>query len=122
MSRLKLEKMPETYEGGARKLIDDAFRSLRTVLERGFRWREQVAGVVETVIDTSELPVSVEVPNISRPIAVLLLGAIVQRSENGHVISGGEVTWEWRGGALLIHDVSGLAVTTRYNCVLAVME
>jgi hypothetical protein len=120
--RLRFEDMPETWEL-ARKVLDEALRSLREVLERGFRWREQVAGVVDTTIDTAALPLSLDVPRIKvAPLAVMLLSAIEQRSQTGERISGGVVEWEWRGGRLVIHDVSGLTASTRYNATFAVME
>lgn len=122
-SRLRFERMPEKYEAPARKLLDDAFRSLRTVLDGGWQWRDQVRGVVDTTIDTDALPVGIEVRGVlSRPTSVQLLGAVEKRSTTGKVISGGSITWEWRGGVLLIHSVDALAATTRYDATFAVME
>jgi hypothetical protein len=122
MSRLRFDLLPETYDR-ARRVVDESFRVIREVLDGGWRWREQVRGVVSTVIDTGELPVQVAVPAVvTSPTAVLLLSAVPQRSASGQVISSAAVTWEWRSGALLIHSIDGLAATTRYNAVLAVME
>ncbi|UJR78930.1 hypothetical protein [Sandaracinus amylolyticus] len=122
MSRLRFDPMPEKYER-ARKVVDESFRSLREVLDRGFRWREQVGGVVDTVIDTDQLPVLIDVPGVkTKPLAVFLLRAVPQRTSDGKVITSPAVQWEWRSGALLVHSVDGLAASTRYNATIAVME
>lgn len=122
MSRLRFDMLPEEY-ASARKVLDESFRVIREVLDGGWRWREQVRGVVSTVIDTGALPVQVEVPGAKvAPLAVLCLRAIPQRSALGQVQSGGAVTWEWRSGALLVHAIDGLAASTRYDVTLAVME
>lgn len=121
-SRLRFDLLPEKYDA-ARKVVDESFRVLREVLDGGFRWREQVRGVVDTVIDTGVLPVQIDVPAVkTAPLSVLCLRAIPQRSASGQVISGAAVTWEWRSGTLLVHSVDGLAATTRYDVTLAVME
>lgn len=122
MSRLRFDLLPDTYDR-AKKVVDESFRVIREVLDGGWRWREQVRGVVTTVVDTAQLPVQVAVPAVvTSPTAVLLLSAVPQRSASGQVISSAAVTWEWRSGALLIHSIDGLAGATRYNAVLAVME
>ncbi|HVK87952.1 MAG TPA: hypothetical protein VM513_27720 [Kofleriaceae bacterium] len=122
MSRLRFDLLPDTYDR-ARKVVDESLRVVREVLDGGWRWREQVRGVVSTVIDTDVLPVQVAVPAVvTSPTAVLLLSAVPQRTATGQVISGAAVTWEWRSGALLIHSIDGLSASTRYNAVLAVME
>jgi hypothetical protein len=122
MSRLRFDPMPETYERG-RRVLDESLRVLREVLDGGWRWREQVRGVIDTVIDTDVLPVAVDVPGVkSAPLSVQLLRATVQRTTTGQVLSALPVTWEWREGRLLIHSVDGLAASTRYDATLAVTE
>jgi hypothetical protein len=121
-SRLRFDLMPDELPEKAKRVLDEAFRSIRSVLDAtqgGIRMREQFT-VIDTVIDTARLPVPVKCG--ARPLGVLLVGATVQRTGTGQVISGGAVTWSWRGGGLLIHDVDGLAASTRYDATIAVME
>lgn len=122
MSRILFQLLPEKYND-ARKVVDESFRSLREVLDGGWRWREQVRAVIDTVIDTGALPVGIQAPGVRKPLAVLLLSAAEQDAANGALtVSSASVTWEWRGGQLIIHSVAGLSANTRYNAVIAVME
>jgi hypothetical protein len=121
-SRLRFDLMPDELPEKAKRILDEAFRSIRSVLDvdqGGVRMREQFR-TIDTVIDTARLPVPVKCA--TKPLGVLLVGATVQRTGTGEVISGGAVTWSWRGGGLLIHDVDGLAAATRYDATIAVME
>lgn len=121
MSRLRFEIIPEDFSK-ARRALDEAFRSLREVLDRGFRAREQFPCVLDTVIDAGELPTTYSVPGITQaPTAVLLLRATAQGGASGQFVSGGSVTWEWRGGRLLLVDVDALA-SGRWDATLAVVE
>lgn len=122
MSRLRFDLLPAEY-ADARKVVDESFRVLREVLDGGWRWREQVRGVVDTVIDTAVLPVSIDVPGVkTSPLSVTLLRAVELRTASGQAISGSAVTWEWRNGALLVHSIDGLSASTRYAATLAVTE
>jgi hypothetical protein len=122
MSRLVFDEMPETWPL-ARERVDAALRSLRAVLDRGFRAREQYSAVVDTVIDTDALPMPIEVPGLrSTPLSVMVLRATAQRTADGMVITTPAVTWTWRGGRVVIHAVGTLAAATRYDATIAVME
>lgn len=120
-SRLDFDIMPQELPAKSRRVLDAAFRSLRSILDNGIRMREQFR-CVDAVIDTARLPVSVAVDTTAPPLSVSLLRAVVQRSTSGAVISHARVTWEWRSGAVLIHAIDGLAASTRYDVTLAVME
>lgn len=122
MSRLIFDELPETYEA-AKAVLNASFRSLREVLEHGFRAKEQLSRTVEVVIDTSDLPLPVEVDGMKNPpMCVLVLRALEQGADAPIVISCPAVSWEWRAGRVIIHAVGTLAAATRYNAVLAVME
>jgi hypothetical protein len=122
MSRLVFDEMPDTWPL-ARERVDAALRSLRAVLDRGFRAREQYSAVVDTVIDTDALPMPIEVPGLrSTPLSVMVLRATAQRTADGMVITTPAVTWTWRGGRVVIHAVGTLAAATRYDATIAVME
>ena len=122
MSRLVFEQMPPTWEK-ARERVDTALRSLRAVLDRGFRAREQFTSVIDAVIDTDALPLPIEVPGLlASPLSVLVLRATAQRTTDGMVITTPAVTWTWRGGRVVIHAVGTLAAATRYDATIAVME
>lgn len=127
MSRLSFDVMPEEMPERSRRVLDASFRTLRNVLDAaqgGVLLREQFAGIVDVVIDTAALPVTVKVPRrMTRPpLGVRLIGATVQRTSTGRVLSGLPVEWEWRAGAVVIHSISGLAATTRYDAVIALEE
>jgi hypothetical protein len=129
MSRLTFDPIPEgndpKWSERLKRVLEASFSSIRTVLDSaqgGIRMREQFR-CIDTVVDMSGLPVSITVEGLkSPPLAVLLLGAAVQRTGTGQVISGGAVTWEWRSGAVLVHAIDGLAASTRYDATFAVME
>ncbi len=122
MTRIRFDIMPETYDM-ARQVIDESFRSLRQVLDRGVRMREQFAGVLETTISTQTLPTTYSVPGIrSAPSGVILLRAMRGGTTTGMVTSGNQITWEWRAGQLVIYSVDGLDADTNYDAVLAVLE
>lgn len=126
-SRLDFDLVPQgDVPDRTRRVLDRAFRSIRNVLDAahgGVKLREQFAGVVDVVIDTARYPIPVTIPGVKAPpLGVLLLRAIVQRGGTGRAFSGNAIDWEWRGGGLLIHSVTGLAASTRYDATLAVME
>ena len=111
-----------SWDSVAREL-DSWARDVRAVLNGGLRLREQVRVVVDVVIDTSVLPVSIEVPAGIRPIGVALVRAVEQGTADGQVISGGAVTWDAQGvGSLRIHAVDALAASTRYDATIVVVE
>lgn len=112
---------PGPWGDGPRKVIDEALRAAREILAGGFKWRDQVRGVYEVVIDTATLPDEYDCPGISNPLAVFILRARVQRG-TGVAITSAAVTWNWRGGRLQIVSVPELASTTHYDAVIAVME
>jgi hypothetical protein len=122
MSRIVHDELPPTY-GEAREILGETLRALRAVLDRGFRVREQLPCVVDVAIDTSALPLSLDMPGVrGKPLAVLVLAAVEQRADNAIVISSPAVSWEWRAGRLVLHAVGTLAAATRYDAVIAVME
>lgn len=127
MSRLSFDVMPEEMPEQSRRILDASFRDIRNVLDAaqgGLRLREQFAGVIDCVIDTAILPVTIAAPRrMTRPpLGVRLISATVQRTSTGRVLSGGQVDWEWRAGAVVIHSITGLAATTRYDAVIALEE
>jgi hypothetical protein len=118
MRRLRYDQIPVDF-AKARSIISDALTDLVSVLDGGWRWREQ-SRVIDTTIDTGALPVSVTVPGLSSPPeSAILLSAQNVAVADGRIISGGSITWEWRGGAILIHAASGLAAATRYRATIA---
>jgi hypothetical protein len=129
MSRLTFDPIPEGNDAKwverLRRVLEASFGSIRTVLDAaqgGIRMREQFR-CIDTVIDMAALPVSVAVEGLKAPpLAVLVLRATEQRSSTGYVFTGIGVQWEWRGGAVLVHAIDGLAASTRYDATFAVME
>lgn len=122
ITRYVSDRLPQKWDQ-AREVVEDSLRNIRKTLNGGFRWQEQVRNLVETELDPSELPQSVEFPNVvNPPLTVLCLRAVVVRTEDGKVLSGLPVTWEFRGGTLFIHEIDGLLAGTRYRVTLAAME
>lgn len=124
MSRLRVQELKRGgWDEGLRRVVDEALRSLRSVLDGGFQWREQVRGTVDVVIDTAKLPLAIKLPKgITNPIAVIILRAVIQRSTNGYTVTSGRVGWRVREGLLYIDLTPDLAAATRYNATIAVME
>lgn len=132
-SRLTFDAVPGTkgqppdddWAEKLRRVLDASFRSIRSVLDvasGGLRLRESTR-VVDCVIDTAAYPVAVKVPGLrTPPLSVLMLRATNQRTTTGRSASGMYVDWQWRGGGLLVHAVDGLSASTRYDCVIAVLE
>lgn len=85
---------------------------------KDYATRDQMTGmVVDLVIDTA---VTQDVKLPSRPLSVELLSAVETGDNSGVTISGGSVTWEWRGGNLRLRSFSALAAATRYNATILV--
>lgn len=127
-ARVRVARLPSDPEE-MRKAQDEINRGVRDVLDGGYggiRVSEQFSRILETVIDTGRFPITVSNDALkglaAPPLGLLLLRATVQRTTSGRNLSGGTVDWEWRDGALVLHAVSGLAATTRYNATLLVME
>ena len=121
MSRLRFDVLPTEWSA-ARATVDAAFRSLREVLDGGWRWSEQTR-VVSVVIDTAEFPAVFEVRGLkSRPSCVAILSAVERGDASGAVISFPTILWSWRAGVIAIAGVDPLDASTRYDCVIAVME
>lgn len=101
------------------RVVDEALRDLLGRAESTPKIR-----LIPTLIDTGATPYGViDRPDLKKaPKAVSLAAAVVQRSATGQSIAGGVVTSEFRGGRLIIHTVTGLAATTRYDAVFVVME
>ena len=107
---------------GVLRVVRGAIDGLRQIVNGGMRVRDQFGRqVIDLQIDTGELPIDVEIKATRPPTGVLLLRAILPR-EGGYQLSGGVVTWEWRGGSLRIKDLSALSATTRYDCTILVLE
>jgi hypothetical protein len=110
--------LPKTWDE-AWRVVDEALRKLEEFWTMTPRTR-----AVTIAIDTGATPYATyESGSLRRaPMGVLLGKAVVQRSATGQAISGGIVTWEFRGGRLLIHTVTGLAATTRYDATILLVE
>lgn len=87
---------------------------------QAFATRDQFSTqVYDLTIDTavtSDLRVSFR----ERPISVELVAAYLDGDQSGVAVSGGSVSWEWRGGAVRLHSFSALAAATRYNATILV--
>lgn len=116
--KVRLGTVPRDSWASAWRVVDEALRSMRDALERIQSKETRVA----TVIDTAALPVEILIDGVVSPIEVRLMRAVVQRSTTGAAITSSRLTWTWRGGQLIISAAPDLAATTRYDCVLAVME
>lgn len=104
------------------RVLRGAVDGMRSILNGGMRVRDQFGGqVIDTQIDTGALPLDVKVAATRPPLGVLLLRAEVPRL-GGTVLSGGSVTWEYRGGILRLSALSALSATTRYDCTILVLE
>lgn len=119
--RVKLDPVPSEWTK-AQPVLDQHARSIGLVLDRGFQVREQIREVHDVVIDTDALPVALLVASRTRPLAVLLLSAVVRFSSDGKSVSGGAITWEWRNGTVRLHAIDGLAASTIYNATIAILE
>lgn len=132
-SRLTFDAVPEAkgaldraWAEKLRLVLDASFRSIRSVLDvasGGLRLRESVR-CVDCVIDTGRTPHAiVAVDGMKKPpIGVLLLRARNQRTATGQCATGNALSWEFRGASVLIHAATGLSASTRYDCVIAVLE
>ncbi len=127
-SRVVFDVVPDgEWTEKTRRVLDACFRALRSVLDvanGGIRMREQFR-CIDCVVDTGTVPyakVSVAGLKVS-PLAVWMLSARTQRGASAHeTLSSLAMRWEWRGGQILIHGVGNLSATTRYYCVIAVLE
>lgn len=116
------DKLPTRWED-AREVLDEGIRAIRSVLDGGWKYREQIRNLVDTEIDTGALPVSVSFPSLSSPpMTVQCLRAVELRTETGIVLSALPVRWEFRSGTLFIHEITGLSASTRYRVTLAAMD
>ena len=129
-SRLVFDQLPEgepTIEWARklRRVLDASFRSLRSVLDvagGGIRMRESFR-VIDCVIDTARTPHAIVAVDVKRPpVGVMLLRARNQRTATGQCATGNALSWEFRGASVLIHAATGLSASTRYDCVIAVLE
>jgi hypothetical protein len=128
-SRVVFDVVPDgEWTEKTRRVLDACFRALRSVLDvanGGIRMREQFR-CIDCVIDTGTVPYAkVSVSGLkASPLAVWMLNAQTQRGTASHneSLSSLGVRWEWRGGQILIHGVTNLTATTRYDCVIAVLE
>ena len=119
MSRLRFDVMPAEW-AKAREVVDAALRTVREVLDGGWRWREQTR-VLACELDTGALPLTLQaVPR--RPVTVSVLSVTERRNASEQIVSGCAVLWSWRAGTLVIHSVQNLDPSTRYDAVFAVME
>ena len=119
MSRVRFDLIPEKFED-ARRVLDSSFRALQQILAGGVLLREQFAGIVDTTLDTTLFPLPYDIPGVRvMPTALLLLRAIPAGTSDGVAISGGVITWEWRNGRVLIHEVDSITPGVRYNATLA---
>lgn len=95
-------------------------REVSSILNGGFRVRDQVRIVRDVAIDTGALPVVLEVPAGTRAIGVVLVRAVTAGS--GRVLTGGSIEWETVPAGIRIHSVDGLSASTTYDATIAVME
>lgn len=78
--------------------------------------------VRSVVIDTGDLPMTVELPRGGRPMGVQLVRAVEQGSADERVLSGGSVEWDAVPSGVRLHSLAALAATTRYDAVISVTE
>jgi hypothetical protein len=123
MSRLVFDPLPADTVAPLRRVLDAAMRSIREILEGGWRWREQVQHVKTVTLAGDDLPLSLAFDGLlSPPVCVLMLSAVEADSGTGIVISGGAVTWSFANGAVVLSGLSEITGATRYQVTLAAME
>lgn len=136
MTRLRIERVPAKWED-AQRVVDRALASIRELLDRGWRWREQVRVVKEIGFDTDGsnnivgggLETKIEIDGRTRPTAVVCLRleevgdlSPFAGETDPFVISFPAVRWRWREGFVQIAAVSQTEASKRYRATFAVME
>jgi hypothetical protein len=114
-------EIPAAWEE-ARRALAERLGDIASVLDKGFKAREQFREVKEVEVDTGALPLDVFVAGNAPPLAVLVLRATPSERGSASVISNPAVTWEWTGTALRISAIGTLAASTRYLVTLALVE
>lgn len=122
MIRLSAQSVATDAWEKARRPVAEFMRDVQIILNRGVKLSEQVRDVVTGMIDTDAYPCYISFSGNYAPVTVMLASATKQDTTDGHKFSGGLVEWEQRGNSILIHNVSGLSASTRYDAVFVVME
>lgn len=87
-----------------------AWRSLRAILDRGFRWSDQVSEIVTFTYVSSASSHSVALAGSDPPLAVVCLDAQPDPATGAHE-SMQPVSWSWDDGTLTVTDVGALSGT-----------
>lgn len=104
------------------RLLDELTEDLRTLINGNLSFEDNIASNKRTVqIDTAE-DFTIILTTPTKPMAVQVLGAKNLATKDGRVLTGNVVEWEWRGGNVLVHSVTGLAANTRYDVELLILE
>lgn len=115
-------EIPAAWEE-ARRALAERLGDIASVLDHGFRSREQFREVKEVEVDITALPVDVAVTGSTSPLAVMVLRASIAGRENtGLVLTTPAITWEWRSGVVRIHGIDNLVGADRFLVTLALVE
>ena len=104
------------------RMLDELCLDLRSMLNGRLTFEDNFAGGQHTVQIDTALAYTVVLSSKARPASVSVLSAKNLDTNSGRLTTGGTVEWEWRGGSVLVHSVSGLAANTRYEVELLVLE
>lgn len=104
------------------RLLDEMCSDLRSIINGNLTFADNIASQRRTVqVDTgSDYTLVLTTP--TKPSAVIAMGVRNLASEDGRVLTGNVVEWEWRGSNVLIHSITGLTADTRYEIDLLFLE
>ena len=104
------------------RMLDELCVDLRSILNGKLTFSDNFLSERKKLqIDTS-LDYTMVLTTALKPTSVLLLGARNLATNDGRVLTGNVVEWEWRGENVLVHSVTGLAASSRYEVELLILE
>jgi len=104
------------------RMLDELCLDLRSILNGKLTFSDNFLSERKKVQIDTGLDYTMVLTTALKPTSVLLLGARNLTANDGRVLTGNVVEWEWRGENVLVHSVTGLAASSRYEVELLILE